>query len=208
MTKSALGTVILFARVPRLGHGKQRLAASIGAVRTNQIYKIILRKTLRTVSLQLGWKTLLVLDPVSACSKPGSIFSSNGVNRLPRLDQRGKDLGRRMAAALRRAPPGPRVLIGADIVGLDPGSLRRALIACRRSEFVFGPVEDGGFWLVGCKRPPSLRCFDDIRWSRETTLKETVGKMPNAWRIAYADRLRDIDEVKDLLNSDFCPWIK
>lgn len=208
MTKSALGTVILFARVPRLGHGKQRLAAGIGAVRTNQIYKIILRKTLRTVSLQLGWKTLLVLEPATSCSKPGSLFSSNGVNRLPRLHQSGQDLGRRMAAALRRAPPGPRVLIGSDILGLDPGSLRRALIACRRSDFVFGPAEDGGFWLVGCKRPPSLRCFDNIRWSQETTLMETVRKMPNAWRISYVDRLRDIDKVQDLLNSNVRPRIK
>lgn len=198
MTRAVLGTVILFARVPKLGRGKRRLAAGVGDLRALQVYRKILRNTLRTVSLELGWRTFVALEPAISTSRPGEPFLRSGMQTSVRFGQQGRDLGRKMAHALRNTPPGPCILIGADIIGLDHTVLRRALMACRRSEMVFGPAMDGGFWLIGCKRKPSPRCFDGIVWSQSNTLSNTVEKMPKAWRIAFVDQLRDIDEASDI----------
>lgn len=103
-----------------------------------------------------------------------------------------------MLAALAEAPPGPAVLIGADIPGVTPAILKRALRACRASDFVFGPAEDGGFWLIGSRRRPPVRMLDAVGWSRSTTLRDTVAALPEPARVAYVDVLKDVDIVADI----------
>ncbi len=56
-----------------------------------------------------------------------------------------------------RATPGPVVIIGADIPEITPDHIGRAFAALGRSDAVFGPAADGGYWLVGLKRRPSIR---------------------------------------------------
>jgi len=66
-----------------------------------------------------------------------------------------------MARALTGRPPGPVVLIGSDIPGIEPHHVMaafRALLEC--CDLVFGPAEDGGYWLIGYPRPSSaIRAF-------------------------------------------------
>lgn len=198
MARKPLGTVILFARLPRLGRGKRRLAREIGDIAAWRFARASLARSVATVAREEGWRAAAALDPPTAAARPGPIFASGPGRRLRRRPQSGRDFGRRMLAALRSAPPGPVVLIGADIPGLTPAALRRALVACRSADLVFGPATDGGFWLVGCRRKPSLRLFDDVRWSTCRTLAEAMAAAPPAWRIRLVDRLADVDEAADM----------
>ncbi len=104
-----------------------------------------------------------------------------------------------MRHQLGTAPPGPVCVIGADIPGLSRAALGRAFRALGSHDAVFGPAEDGGYWLIGlhnsARVPHGL--FDGVRWSTEHALADTIASLPGA-RIALVDRLRDVDTAQDL----------
>ena len=85
---------------------------------------------------------------------------------LPRgfevIGQRGRGLDERIAAALGDAYaslPVPVVLIGMDTPQVTSGQLEAALrpLAAGAADAVLGPAADGGFWLLGLRRPdPAL----------------------------------------------------
>lgn len=193
-----LGTVVLFARAPRFGRGKRRIARETGDLVAHVFYRGALARMTRVVAAEAGWRTIVALDPVNDVWRPGPPFSHGRAARLPRRPQRRGHLGRRMLAALADAPPGPAVLIGADIPGVTPAALKRALKACRTADFVFGPAEDGGFWLIGSRRRPPLRMLDGVGWSKPTTLAETVAALPKPARVKFVDTLRDVDIAADI----------
>ena len=193
-----LGVVILFARTARIGRGKRRLARDIGDIAAWQFYHGALGRSARIVAREAGWRGLIVIDPPTAVARPGSPLGHGPAARIARAPQQGRDLGERMLRALRRAPPGPVVLIGADIPDLSIHALRRALLACRGADLVFGPATDGGFWLFGCKRALGLRLLEGVPWSSPTTLEAAIARAPKAWRVRLVDRLADVDNFADL----------
>jgi uncharacterized protein len=74
------------------------------------------------------------------------------------IAQRGADYGQRMAAALadaHAAAPLPMLLIRADSLDVSADMLEdaaRSLIS-GEADAAFGPASDGGFWLLGLRRP-------------------------------------------------------
>ncbi len=155
--------LIIFAKPPRLGRVKRRLAADIGTMEALRFYRRNLAATLRMLGRDPRWQCWLFLD--------------RGAGRWPRnlprrLQARG-DLGVRMETALRALPQGSIVLIGSDIPGVSRSDIHHAFRGLGRSDVVFGPAEDGGFWLVGLANSrvaPDL--FKDIRWSTEHALAD------------------------------------
>ena len=59
-----------------------------------------------------------------------------------------------------------------------------------------GPAPDGGFWLVGVKRP-TRAMFDGIGWSQTDTLQQTIAALRGR-RIALLDQMSDVDTGADL----------
>ena len=80
------------------------------------------------------------------------------------------------------------------VEGLRQGGKGAALGA---HDAVFGPAEDGGFWLVGFRRPrPLSSAFTDVRWSGPHALEDTLANLAGA-RIAFAPTLSDVDTGAD-----------
>ncbi len=180
-----MDTLIIFARAPRLGTVKRRLARGIGALAALRFYRTQLARLLRAMRHERRWRTELVTTPDHAFLRAPFTQRPQG---------RG-DLGQRMQRALgrhRRA-----VLVGADIPGLRPRDIASAFRALGRAEAVFGPAEDGGYWLVGFgpRRPP--RPFAGVRWSTRHALADTLLNC-RQHRVALLRRLRDVDTVEDL----------
>ncbi len=123
-----------------------------------------------------------------------------------RVPQGGGDLGDRMARMMRRMPPGPVCVIGADIPGIDRAAIWQAFRVLGRHDAVFGPAPDGGFWLVGMKRCGALpaRLFDGVRWSTRHALADSVASVGHA-SIGYAATLQDVDTLADLQALDNRP---
>ncbi|WP_270939419.1 TIGR04282 family arsenosugar biosynthesis glycosyltransferase, partial [Falsiroseomonas oryzae] len=105
------------------------------------------------------------------------------------------DLGRRMQRALARHRRA--VLVGSDIPGLARSDLAAAFLALGRADAVFGPAEDGGYWLVGLGPRRPARPFAGVRWSSAHALADTLANF-HGRRVALLRTLRDVDTVEDL----------
>ncbi len=111
------------------------------------------------------------------------------------------DIGRRMAAAFRRAfAAGNRriILVGSDCPALSAAILHTAFNKLKRLDLVLGPAMDGGYYLIGLNHPcPAL--FTDLNWSTGKVLAETLQKAgEQGLSVSQVDTLYDIDRPEDL----------
>ncbi len=190
-------TLVVFVKEPVAGRVKTRLARDIGAPAAAWWFRHQSLRLLRRLGRDPRWQAVLAVSPdrdglTSRCWPQG----------LPRWPQGRGDLGDRMGRALRRMPPGPVMIIGADIPGIRAHHIAEAFDALGRADAVIGPAEDGGFWLIGLRRggravPKTL--FNAVRWSTEHALADTVHSLGDA-SVAYMQTLRDIDTARDLRN--------
>ncbi len=179
--------VVVFARTPRLGTVKRRLARSVGARAALQFHRAMLSRLVRAVRRERRFDTVFAL--------------TGGATRWPRgvarIRQERGDLGRRMEHAFRRFPRRRVVLVGTDIPALGAADLRAAFRALGRTTAVFGPAEDGGFWLAGFGPRRPARPFAGVRWSSRHTLADTLANL-RPRPVALLRRLRDVDTAADL----------
>jgi rSAM/selenodomain-associated transferase 1 len=181
--------VILFARAPRLGEVKRRLAAGIGNVPALRFYRNALGRMLRALKRLRGFEIVFSITPDRAKFRP--------LQGFPIIGQGAGDLGERMGRAFRRYPRRRVLLIGADIPGLDGAILRGAAMRLKHHDAVFGPAEDGGYYLAGmAARRPALP-FAAVRWSSPQALADTLENF-RGFRVAYTPMLRDVDTKADL----------
>ena len=185
-------TLLIYAKPPRIGHSKTRLAAGLGSpVTARRLASMTLSKTLRAAA-NGAWSTRLYLDPPDA----GLGGMELGV---PVFSQGGGDLTERLNKGLAEAPPGPVLFLGADAPNISAALIRKAIRLLRRNDAVFGPAEDGGFWLFGLN--PSARTqspFENVRWSTPDAMADVQANLPTAARIATLDTLIDLDEAEDV----------
>ena len=116
--------------------------------------------------------------------------------------QRGDGLDERIAAALDEAYARlavPVVLIGMDTPQVTPGLLESVALPLARGEAdaVFGPARDGGFWLLGLRRPdPGLVL--GVPMSQTHTGRGQLSRLLRAsLRVRLAPELIDVDTAAD-----------
>lgn len=181
--------LILFVRAPAYGSGKRRLAREIGDLAALRFERLMLARLLRRLGSDRRWHLRIAVTPDRACYR----------RRLwPRgvvvIAQGGGDLGARMQRALAGCPPGPAVLVGADIPALRPGHIAEAFGLLGHDDLVFGPARDGGFWLVGGRRSPRLPAlFAKVRWSSPYALEDALANLPARVSVGFAATLEDVD---------------
>ncbi|MEK9725170.1 MAG: DUF2064 domain-containing protein [Rhodospirillaceae bacterium] len=142
--------LVVMVKAPRLGRVKTRLAADIGRVGAWAFYRRTLARVVRPLARDARWVTWLAVTP------DASVFDDRQWPvATPRLTQGAGDLGQRMGRVMAAMPPGPVVLIGADIPDIRPADIAAAFRALGAHDAVFGPADDGGYWLVGLKRWPT-----------------------------------------------------
>lgn len=183
--------VILFARAPRLGAVKRRLARGIGERAALRFYTATLAATARPIARDPRWTTVLATTPRFARAD-WARFVPRGTARA---GQPHGDLGRRMERALRPFPVA--VLAGSDIPGLRPADIAAAFRALGRADAVFGPAADGGYWLIGMGPRRPARPFAGVRWSSPQALADTLRNFRGR-RVAFLRTLRDVDTAEDL----------
>jgi rSAM/selenodomain-associated transferase 1 len=113
-------------------------------------------------------------------------------------EQRGADLGARMAHAFEATLDGrrPMLLIGTDCPAQTVDDLHAALRALDDADAVLQPAEDGGYVLIGMKRPlPVL--FEEIDWGTASVLASTRRRAAT-----HGIALAEIAECWDLDRSD------
>jgi len=183
-------TLILFVRVPVLGTGKRRLAREIGDVAAVRFERLMIALLLRRLGTDRRWRLLIAVTPDNARRRSRRWHSG-----VEAVGQGGGDLGIRMRRALRACPVGPVVLVGGDIPALGASQVWAAFRRLGVHDVVFGPAEDGGFWLVGARHPGQLpTLFEGVRWSGPHALADTLAGLPQRVKVGCVQRLEDVDD--------------
>lgn len=193
--------LIVMARAPRVGAGKQRLAASIGRVEAWRINRGLQAHTLR-VARDRRWSAVLCVTPDNAVSLAlPDIWPRNVV----RIAQGRGDLGERLARVLRALgrTQSPVAIVGTDCPGLARAHIAATFRALQRKTFAIGPCPDGGFWIIAarCGRA-AARAMAGVRWSTPHAFEDVVARLPE--RPAVMATLRDVDTIEDwrIANSE------
>jgi rSAM/selenodomain-associated transferase 1 len=134
-------------------------------------------------------------------------------NHLLWVKQQGVDLGERLNSAISYAVDlgfSPVIALGADSPTLPPSYIETAFdaLAYGKTDVVLGPTTDGGYYLVGLRKPvPNL--FHNIAWSTPHTFHQTAHNIKQLnLRLLEVPQWYDVDTFADLsrlcneLNSD------
>ena len=188
--------LIVFAKNIKLGKVKTRLAKTIGDNHAFDVYKYLVQRTEENTSKVYGCDIHIYFSDVIIESK----WKSH-----PKFVQKGKDLGEKMKDAFHQSfEKGYEkvVGIGTDIPDLSAEIITQSFHELDLSDTVFGPAEDGGYYLLGMKKLHST-IFDDKEWSTPTLLKKTFQDLKsNAVSTSILVELNDIDTIEDLEKSN------
>lgn len=181
--------LVIFAKAPRLGQVKSRLAADIGMVDAWRFQKNALAQTVRRLAYDARWECWLAVTG-------GPVQWPQGVRRI---NQPSGDLGQRMGRVMRAFGPGPVIIIGSDVPDIFPHHIDAAFKVLGRRDAVFGPADDGGYWLVGLRRRPAHPdLFAPVRWSTSHALADTIANLGDRYDHELIDTLIDVDDAASL----------
>lgn len=192
--------VAVLAKAPMPGLAKTRLIPALGPQGAARLQRQLTRAAVQTaLDARLGTVTLWCA-PHARHRFFRAMHRTTGVRCLV---QANGDLGQRMHAAFRlHCEQGPLLLTGTDCPLLTPDHLRRAAQALLDGEeAVFYPAEDGGYVLVGLRRPQAA-LFEGIAWSTDAVMVQTRERAT-----ALGLQLREFEALWDLdVPADLARW--
>ena len=186
--------LLIFIKNPELGKAKTRLAAEVGDERALLMYRQLLAYTREQTAALTGVSRHLYYSSFVDQNDewPGRQFL--------KFVQRGDDLGDRMLGAFDHAFARGHtgvVIIGSDCPGVTTELLERAFVALKTADVVLGPATDGGYYLLGLRRPqPTL--LTDMEWSTAEVAEQTRARARvRGLRVEELEMLSDVDYLGD-----------
>lgn len=209
---SGLKRFVVFGRYPLPGLSKTRLIPALGRYGAADLQRRITETTVNKVR-ELG-KTEQI--DIHFCFEGANEFKLKRWlgKKISYSRQEDSDLGTRMRAAFEHsfdAGCHQVFLLGTDVPGFGEEHLRQALGALEHYDIVLGPSTDGGYWLIGCKRPIDL--FNGIAWGEKKVREQTLSLARSLGMTVFElAPLTDIDTISDLIEWDrneaeFRPYI-
>ncbi len=195
--------LLILTRNPELGKCKTRLAAKVGDQAALEIYNFLLDKTVSftkdlKVEKWVYYSETIWMDDIW----------DNKVYK--KKLQVGNDLGERMMNAFDegfKAGFENIIIIGSDMFHLDQTDLEAAFSKLMDHDFVLGPAEDGGYYLLGMK---SLKkeLFQNKEWGTNTVLADTLSDIKDE-KFVFLDEKNDVDYYEDIKDIEaFAPFLK
>lgn len=192
--------VVVMAKAPVPGQVKTRLSPPLSSVQAAAVYDCFLKDRLREMGDLVGCEKAIAYMPEAATRR----FKVYGFGSFDIFPQRGRDLGDRMHNIFidkLREGYGAVVVIGSDSPDLPKSIITQSFerLSSELTDVVIGPATDGGYYLLGMKRPyPEL--FADVPWSTGGVLSTTLAITRSLGiRTALLPAWSDIDTYRDLL---------
>jgi len=190
----------VFAKAPEPGQVKTRLASALGEQAALDAYRALVEHTLGVAAeaRRRGVVSAIELWCAPDTTHPAFVAWARRCGATLHA-QVGAGLGERMHGALRDGlirgviP----ILIGTDCPAIDVGYLATASEVLETRAAVLGPVEDGGYALIGLTR--DLDLFSGIAWSTARVMPDTrmaLERLGARW--AELATLWDVDTEDDL----------
>ncbi len=188
--------VVVFVKNITLGTVKTRLAKTIGDIGAFKVYSELVKVT---------EKATRNLDYDIKIYYSNTVAESHWPNENKTVQQ-GEDLGEKMYNAFNdgfKAGYKKIVLIGSDLPTITSSHIKDGINSLDDTESVFGPAEDGGYYLIGL-RSMVPEIFQNKPWSQNHLLKTTLHELQKLnVSVSTLETLNDIDTYEDLIASDF-----
>ncbi|MEQ5856660.1 TIGR04282 family arsenosugar biosynthesis glycosyltransferase [Halomonas sp. BN3-1] len=185
--------ILAKASIP--GQAKTRMIPALGAEGAARLQHRLIEYTLKTALETTSARNITLwtaLEHDHPCFV--DIRQRFGVTLRPQPEG---DLGVRMHAALCSAG-GPSLLIGTDCPILDKTLLKTCHKRLKDADSVFLPAEDGGYALVGVRRPDP-RLFRGIDWGTSSVMSQTRTRLAELlWTLECPTTVWDLDTPQDL----------
>jgi rSAM/selenodomain-associated transferase 1 len=189
--------IAVFARAPDPGHANTRLIPRLGATGAARLQEQLIGRALARARTLPGARVTLWTTGPDTCGFMPRAAAAAGAALQP---QRGNDLGERMSNAIRNTLTGrsAMLLIGTDCPAQRVEDLVAAAAALAAADAVVQPADDGGYVLIGLRRPlPEL--FHDIAWGSASVLASTRARaQEHGIRLAELPTCWDLDRADDL----------
>jgi uncharacterized protein len=194
---SFANALLVMAKRPASGQTKTRLTPPLSPVQATALYECFLRDTLDLIRRVPDAQPVIAFLPEDARSYFAALAPD-----FELLRQEGADLGARLDNALSYylARGYQRVAImNSDGPTLPVSSLAAAFEELGNgADVVLGPADDGGYYLIGLKRP-APRLLREVRMSTPTVLADTLAlAAEEGVRVALLPVWYDVDDVASL----------
>jgi len=199
MDKQLEKLLVIVAKEPVPGKVKTRLFPKFSPAVAADLYRCFLHDRIQEVSTLNGVRAI-AYTPENA----RETFMTLALDGFELFAQQGKHLGERLNNIfLEKLSQGYKAV---SIVDSDSPDLPKSLIEesfelllSKRADIVFGPCYDGGYYLVGMRKPhPEL--FRDIPWSTENVLSVTLEKARKmGLNVKLLSAWNDLDTFEDLI---------
>ena len=198
------------AKWPAYGRCKSRLSKDIGKNDALNIQKSML---FHTISVSKFLEKKGILDISLATSGIGSKGSKRwckqlGLNyfNLQGSGTLGEKMKRQILINERfliKSKKRDYLIIGTDLPDLCHLDLYEAISKIRKNDIIFGPSEDGGYWLIGLSKKvvssELIYPFINLSWSKNDVLQKTLDNLStHKLKIDFLSCKVDIDTIKDL----------
>jgi rSAM/selenodomain-associated transferase 1 len=189
-----LSHLIIFVKNAELGKVKTRLAKDIGDENALAIYLALIDHTEQVTRPVLAQKKCYYSDFIAN----SDVFSDE---HYEKSIQKGEDLGERMYNAAKVSSgewANKIIIIGSDCYDINSGVIEEAFKALDSHDFVIGPAEDGGYYLIGMTEPHSEIFLNKV-WSTENVFLDTLLDIKKLKKTHYLlPTLSDVDTIADL----------
>ncbi|MEM8847277.1 MAG: TIGR04282 family arsenosugar biosynthesis glycosyltransferase [Bacteroidota bacterium] len=203
MSTKKTDLLLIFTRNPELGKCKTRLAAKIGDPAALEVYQFLLNHTVEFTKGLNASKSVYYSEDIWE----NDIWDNTIYQKKL---QEGKDLGKRMEQAFAHGfDSGFKkiIIIGSDMFDLAQSDLEQAFKQLDEHDYVVGPAEDGGYYLLGMKIfNPAL--FQNKAWGTESVLSNTLKDLEkeNVFLLSEKNDVDHYEDIKDI--KAFRPFIK
>ena len=194
--------LVVMAKRPAAGATKTRLCPPLTPERAAALYACFLADVIETVRAAARMVPGMVPAIAYAPDDAAAYFRALAPD-FALLPQAGATLGERLAAVMEHVTASGHAqaaAINSDSPSLPAACLAQAFAALDDPavDVVFGPCDDGGYYLIGWKRPhPFL--VRDVAMSTTRTLADTLALADRAGlRVALLPPWYDVDEPADL----------
>jgi len=190
--------LIAVAKRPQAGRTKTRLCPPLSPQQAAELYSCFMVDTLALMARVDSVDPIVAYAPLSA----ETYFRQRVAPSFALLPQVGKELGERLNHVLNRCLDmgyEQVAVMNSDSPTMPRHHLRQAFALLDRPEVdvVLGPTDDGGYYLIGLKRP-CPRLFD-VTMSTTSVLQETLAlARAEGLRVECLPSWYDVDTVHDL----------
>ena len=188
--------LIVFAKEPKKGKVKTRLAKYLSARGSLTLYKELLQNTVESARKVKCTKRIMAYESNGG----GNPFLKKIASDFEFYKQKGENLGDKMLDVFKTVLTSntKAIIIGSDSPNLPKSYIDKAFTELNSNDVVLGPAFDGGYYLIGLKAPHKA-IFENIEWSSSSVFRKTLEKAKKSKKkIAVLKPWYDVDRPEDL----------